>query len=140
MRDEGMRLLFCSEELTVMGLFELLPHLPRLAARLRQAAEAVTAYQPHVCVTVDYKGFNLRLQTAAGGDARRHAAVHVVAPSAWAWRGGRRRLAALRGGVDLFLCIVPFEPAILVRPWTGGGHWLRPSSNPSLGLGSGCGF
>ena len=39
--------------------------------------------------------------------------MHVVAPSAWAWRGGERRLPALRAAVDLLLCILPFEPPLL---------------------------
>lgn len=49
---------------------------------------------------------------AAAGEPPR--SVHVVAPSAWAWRGGGRRLAGLRGVVDETLCILPFEAPILV--------------------------
>ena len=63
------------------------------------------------------QGFNLRLQAAAAAAAappRPHAAVHVVAPSAWAWRGGAARLPRLRATIDHLLCILPFEPPIMV--------------------------
>jgi lipid A disaccharide synthetase len=64
------------------------------------------------------QGFNLRLQRAVRDGARgaaRPAGIHLVAPSVWAFRGGDKRAAALAHCVDELLCILPFEPPLLVR-------------------------
>jgi lipid A disaccharide synthetase len=49
------------------------------------------------------------------GTTARPAGIHYVAPSFWAFRGGERRAAALAHVVDELLCILPFEPPLLVR-------------------------
>ena len=65
------------------------------------------------------QGFNLRLQRAVRsgwrGSGTRPAGVHLVAPSVWAFRGGEKRAASLAHTVDELLCILPFEPELLVR-------------------------
>ena len=132
----GLTARFCA------GVFELLPHLPRLALRLRTAAEAVRASKPHCVLTVDYKvrpaapcavpalcwtdkraakpqGFNLRLQRAVRSSwpsgTLRPAGVQLVSPSVWAFRGGEARARRLAQAVDEVLCILPFEPPLLQR-------------------------
>lgn len=125
--------LFPMEELSVMGAWELLPHLPRLWRRLQEAAAAVLAAEPDVLITVDSKGFTFRLIDLVrkqqqqqqrrrrrgrddSGDRRRRAltCVHYVSPSWWAYRGGEARLKGLTAlGIDLVLCLLPFEPPAL---------------------------
>ena len=94
-----------SESLAVMGLFEVLHHLPRLLRLLGNIRDRFLAARPDVFVGIDAPDTNLRL-------ARRlHAAgiptVQYVSPQVWAWRQGRAR--SMRESVDLVLCLLPFE-------------------------------
>ncbi|MGO9935008.1 MAG: lipid-A-disaccharide synthase [Steroidobacteraceae bacterium] len=94
-----------AESLAVMGLFEVLRHLPRLVRLLARIRRMFLAARPDVFVGIDAPDTNLRL-------ARRlHAAgiptVQYVSPQVWAWRQGRAR--SMRRSVDLVLCLLPFE-------------------------------
>ncbi len=93
------------ESLSVMGLFEILPHLPRLLRLRRKLVERLLRNPPHVYVGVDAKEFNLRLmpQLKAHGIPT----VQYVSPQIWAWRQGRVR--TIGRAVDLVLCLLPFE-------------------------------
>jgi len=94
-----------AESLAVMGLFEIIPHLPRLLRIRRELVERVLADPPDVYVGVDAKEFNLRLapQLKAHGIPT----VQYVSPQIWAWRQGRVR--TIGRAVDLVLCLLPFE-------------------------------
>lgn len=94
-----------AEHLAVMGLFEVLPHLPRLLAIRRRLMKRVLAERPAVYVGVDAKEFNLRLapRLKRGGIGT----VQYVSPQVWAWRQGRVR--TIGRAVDLVLCLLPFE-------------------------------
>jgi lipid-A-disaccharide synthase len=95
-----------SEEIAVMGLAEVLPHLPRLL-RLRSSLVArFRKARPHVFVGIDSPAFNLwvakKLRTPECKT------VQYVAPQVWAWRQGRVR--KIGRACDLVLCLLPFEP------------------------------
>jgi lipid-A-disaccharide synthase len=94
-----------AEELSVIGLFEVLQHLPRLVSLRRRLIERLTAAQPHVFVGIDAPDFNLGL--AARLKARGLATVQYVSPQLWAWRQSRVRTIAR--ACDLVLCLLPFE-------------------------------
>lgn len=107
MQAEGMQSLFPMEELSVMGLAEILPKYPHLRRRLHQTAEAVLAAVPDVLITIDSPDFSLRVAklVKAKSDIR---TVHYVAPSVWAWRAGRAvKMARV---IDHVLALLPFEP------------------------------
>lgn len=94
-----------AESLAVMGLFEILPHLPRLLRIRRELVDRVLSLRPTAYIGVDAKEFNLRLAPrikAAGIPA-----VQYVSPQIWAWRQGRVR--TIGQAVDLVLCLLPFE-------------------------------
>jgi lipid-A-disaccharide synthase len=93
------------ESLSVMGLFEILPHLPRLLKIRRQLIERVLAEPPDVYVGVDAKEFNLRLMPVLKERGIR--TVQYVSPQIWAWRQGR--VKTIGRAVDLVLCLLPFE-------------------------------
>lgn len=97
------------ERLSVMGLVEVLRHLPELLGIRRQLAEHFLAHPPDVFIGVDAPDFNLGLER------RLRAAciptVHYVSPTVWAWRSGR--VKTIRRSVDLMLSIFPFEAAFL---------------------------
>jgi lipid-A-disaccharide synthase len=93
------------ENLSVMGLFEILPHLPRLLRIRRELIERVLAERPAVYVGVDAKEFNLRI--APRFKQAGIPTVQYVSPQVWAWRQGRVR--TIGKAVDLVLCLLPFE-------------------------------
>ena len=103
----GLESRFPMDELSLMGLAEIVPHLPRLIRRLGETAAAARAMQPDLVLTVDAPAFTLRvLRRLHDLDAPK---VHYVAPQAWAWRPGRAR--KLKDIVDRLLVVLPFEPA-----------------------------
>ena len=94
-----------AESLAVMGLVEILPHLPRLFRIRRELIERVLKERPAVYVGVDAKEFNLRLAPKLKAQGVR--TVQYVSPQVWAWRQGRVR--TIGRAVDLVLCLLPFE-------------------------------
>nr|GEX43439.1 probable lipid-A-disaccharide synthase, mitochondrial [Tanacetum cinerariifolium] len=117
MEKHGLKSLFPIEDIAVMGIWELLPHLNKFRARLKETVEAAILFRPHAVVTIDSKGFSFRLlkQLKArygqqGPSAPLH--FHYVAPSFWAWKGGEARLNGLSKFIDHVLCILPFEEEI----------------------------
>lgn len=107
MQAEGMESLFPMDELSVMGLAEILPKYPALRRRMIQTADAVLAEKPDVLITIDSPDFCLRVakRVKASSDIR---TVHYVAPTVWAWRAGRA--AKMARHIDQVLALFPFEP------------------------------
>lgn len=105
MEAQGLQSLFPMSELSVMGLFEVLPHVPRLLKRIRQTAEAVDAMTPDVVVTIDSPSFAYRVVKRIRN--RYIPRVHYVAPTVWAWRPWR--VKKIRRYFDLVLTLLPFE-------------------------------
>ncbi len=107
MAAAGCELLVHNRELAVMGLVEVVRHLPRLRNRLRRLRRAMAERQPAGVILVDFPDFNLRLAAAA----RRAGvpAIYFVSPQLWAWRSGR--VKQIRRNIRRMICIFPFEPA-----------------------------
>lgn len=108
MAAEGLVSRFPMEELSVMGLAEVLPRIPRLLARINETAAAVTAMAPDALVTIDAPDFCLRVARRARARLPGLRVIHYVAPSVWAWRPGRA--AKMAEVVDHVLALLPFEP------------------------------
>lgn len=94
-----------SDEIAIMGLAEILRHLPRLLRLRRELVARLLAARPDVFVGIDSPEFNLRV--AARLKAQGIATVQYVSPQVWAWRQGRVR--SIGRSVDLVLCVLPFE-------------------------------
>jgi lipid-A-disaccharide synthase len=110
MAEQGMTSLFPMDELSVMGIAEVLPKYRQLRARMIQTADAVLAADPDVLITIDSPDFCLRVAARVRA-ARRIRTVHYVAPSVWAWRPGRA--AKMAPHVDQVLALLPFEPPLM---------------------------
>jgi lipid-A-disaccharide synthase len=106
LRAAGLETLYPAEDISVMGLLEVLPRLPRILAILRGVARAARERRPRAALLVDLPDFNLRL--AARLKKQGVKVVYYVSPTIWAWRKGR--VAQIARVVDRMLCILPFEP------------------------------
>ncbi|KFN46582.1 lipid-A-disaccharide synthase [Arenimonas metalli] len=100
----------CSE-LAVMGLAEVLRHLPRLLRLRRALHQRLLQWRPDVFIGVDAPDFNLGLERRLKQAGIR--TVHYVSPSVWAWREGRA--AKIGRSADRVLCLFPMEPPIYER-------------------------
>ncbi len=111
MMAAGCETLFPLERLSVMGLTEVLGHLPELFGLRRELIDCFLKHRPDVFIGVDAPDFNLGLERRLREAGIR--TVHVVSPTVWAWRPGR--VKGIRRAVDLLLCVFPFEEAFLCQ-------------------------
>ena len=108
MAAEGIASRFPMEELSVMGLTEVVPRLPNLLRRIRETGDAAAAMAPDALVTIDSPDFSFRVARRARSRRPDLRVIHYVAPSVWAWRPGRAlKMAKV---VDHVLALLPFEP------------------------------
>lgn len=116
MREQGLKSHFPMEELTVFGFGAAVRAYPRLSRRLDMLVELIVAEKPNIIVTVDAKGFAVRLaerlrRRLAGTEAP-PPMIHTVAPTIWAW--GHWRGNRFAHAFDGMLCLFPFEPDYLL--------------------------
>ncbi|UYK86186.1 lipid-A-disaccharide synthase [Xanthomonas sacchari] len=111
MRQAGCQTWFDASELAVMGLLEVLRHLPRLLKLRRALRERLLAWRPDVFVGIDAPDFNLGVERWLKQRGLR--TVHYVSPSVWAWR--EQRAAKIGASADRVLCLFPMEPPIYAK-------------------------
>ena len=111
MRAAGLDAWHDASELAVMGLAEVLRHLPRLLRLRRQLRARLLAWKPDVFIGIDAPDFNLGLEKWLKQRGVR--TVHYVSPSVWAWR--EKRAEKIGHSADRVLCLFPMEPAIYAR-------------------------
>lgn len=106
MQAQGLKSLFPMSDLSVMGLTEVISHLPRLWKRLHQTKLSILALKPDIIITIDAPDFCFRLAKRLRKSGIPH--VHYTPPTVWAWRPGRaKKIAKI---LDHLLAIYPFEP------------------------------
>ena len=111
MRAAGMDTWWDASALAVMGLAEVLAHLPRLLKLRKAFRERVLAFQPDVFIGIDAPDFTLGVENWLKQRGVR--TVHYVSPSVWAWR--EARAAKIGASADRVLCLFPMEPPIYAR-------------------------
>lgn len=127
MEAEGLHSLFPVHELSVMGIAEILPRLPKILGRIRETAEHIRGIAPDIVITIDAPDFCFRVvrgvKNAMGAGAR-PLFIHYVAPTVWAWRPERaKKIAALYDGI---LCLFPFEPPFFQKHKLPAGYVGHP--------------
>jgi len=130
MQKAGVRAVVDAHSLAVVGLVEVIAHIPRIYGEYRKLLDAARAERPELAILTDSPDFNLRV-------ARRLKKLgipvfYLVAPQVWAWRKGR--LPMMRRTIDRLLCIFPFEPEFFARHGIDAtyiGHPLTRLVKPS---------
>jgi len=112
MMKRGMDSLFAMQELSVMGIVEILKQYPRLKRRLDETADYIIAQNPDVLITIDAPEFSLRLAKIIHSKSD-IPTVHYVAPTVWAWRP--KRADKMAHFIDHVLALFPFEPPLMQR-------------------------
>ncbi|MEM6887813.1 MAG: lipid-A-disaccharide synthase [Pseudomonadota bacterium] len=112
MQAQGLVSLFPMDELSVMGLAEVLPKYRALKARIRETAQATIDMQPDVLITIDSPDFSFRVAKLVKASSRVRT-VHYVAPTVWAWRP--KRAEKISHFIDHLLAVLPFEPPLFER-------------------------
>ena len=111
MQVHGLDSMFPMDELSLMGIWEVLPKYRHLKRRIAETAEAVLQSGADVLVTIDSPDFCLRVARIVRAARPQLRTVHYVAPSVWAWRPGRAvKMAKV---IDHVLAILPFEPPLM---------------------------
>jgi lipid-A-disaccharide synthase len=126
MRAAGVRTVVDSSRLAVVGLAEVVAHIPRIWGEFRKLRAAARKFPPDLAILTDAPDFHLRLAPhlhRAGIPV-----VYLVAPQVWAWRKGR--LPLIRRTVSRLLCIFPFE----VEYFRSRGVEARYIGHPLAGL------
>jgi lipid-A-disaccharide synthase len=108
MAAQGLDSRFPMEELSVMGIAEVLPKYFALKRRIAECAEAALALQPAALITIDSPDFCLRVARIVKVARPNLRTIHYVAPSVWAWRAGRA--SKMAQVIDHVLALLPFEP------------------------------
>ena len=129
MTNEGVQSLFPISEMAVMGIFELVPHVPNLIRRINETVQDIIVKKPVAVISIDSKAFTMRvaklIQKKQKENDKEIKLIHMVAPTVWAWRPGRAK--NISKFLDHLLTLFPFEPPFFTRhglPTTFIGHPL----------------
>ncbi len=131
LQGAGASLVAHVRDLAVVGLLEVVRHLPRIRGVFQALLARADAERPDLAVLIDYPDFNLRLAR----ELRRRGipVVYYVSPQIWAWRGGRIR--DIRASVARMIVIFPFEEPLYREagvPVTFVGHPLVDLVRPTV--------
>jgi len=126
MQSHGLKSLFDTADLSIIGAASIPRKLPLIFRRIREAADAVIAGRPDALIIIDSPDFTHRVARRVRQRAPHIPIFNYAPPTVWAWRPWRAR--AMRAYVDEVLAILPFEPAAFARldgpPCTYVGHPL----------------
>jgi lipid-A-disaccharide synthase len=131
LREAGVEAVVRSEDLSVVGIVEVIGHLPRIQRRFQKLIRAATERKPDLAILTDSPDFHFRV--ARKLKRLGVPVVYLVAPQVWAWRKGR--VKTMRRIIDRLLCIFPFEEAFFREhrvPVTYIGHPLATRVRPAL--------
>lgn len=105
MLEQGCEALFPVSDLSVMGVAEVVPKIPKILRIRKKLTQYFLQNPPDVFIGVDAPDFNLPLERKLKNAGIK--TVHYVSPTVWAWREGR--VHGIKKSTDLMLCLFPFE-------------------------------
>jgi lipid-A-disaccharide synthase len=126
------------EELSVMGLAEIVTKIPHLLARIRQTSEEVAKLRPAALITIDAPDFSFRVAERVKARCPGIPRIHYVAPTVWAWRPGRA--AKITRFLDHLLALLPFEPPYFEAEGLSCDFVGHPAIEGRAGQGDGSAF
>ena len=111
MKLSGVDLLFHTSQLSFLGFWEVLKHLPFIKRVERDILERVKHEKPALAILIDYPGFNLRMAAKLKGLGV--PVVYYVSPQVWAW--GKGRIEKIKQLVDKMVVVFEFEQEMYKR-------------------------
>jgi lipid-A-disaccharide synthase len=131
MQAAGVRAVVDQRSLAVVGIIEVIPHIPRILSEMNKLARVCAAEHPDVAILTDSPSFHLPL--ARKLHRQGVPIVYLVAPQAWAWKTGR--VKTMRATLNRLLCIFPFEEPFFRGHGVAAeyiGHPLSRLAKPKL--------
>ncbi len=122
MQAAGLETIFPMSDLSVMGIAEVVPQIPKILKRIAQTVDTIKSKKPDAVITIDSPDFSFRVAKRVKKQMPAIPLIHYVAPTVWAWRAGRAKKIAKF--LDAVLCLFPFEPPYfekegLLAPFVG---------------------
>ncbi|MCF6310716.1 MAG: hypothetical protein L3J19_09665, partial [Sulfurimonas sp.] len=111
MQLQGLKSIYSMNDLSVMGLFDVVKRLPLLLWRNRQTAKFILKEKPDVVILIDNQVFSTMLAKKLKKASFKNPILLYVAPSVWAWKPERAK--KLKPIFDEILAVLPFEPRIM---------------------------
>ena len=131
MQAAGVRPIVDQRSLAVVGIIEVIPHIPRILGELNKLVRTCAAEPPDIAILTDSPSFHLPLARKLKRLGVK--IIYLVAPQAWAWKQGR--VKTMRATLSRLLCIFPFEEEFFRKhdvPATYIGHPLSRLAKPKL--------
>ncbi len=108
MEEEGLKPLFDIADLSIMGIMEVIPSIPKVLRHIKNTVEDIVRVQPDVVITIDSWSFSARVHKALRKKKLGIPQVHYVAPQVWAWK--KKRARTMYKYIDHLLTLLPYEP------------------------------
>ena len=105
MEEEGVEPIYHAREMSFLGFFEVVKHLPFIRHVLKDMITLMEKRKPSLVILIDYPGFNLKLAKEA--KKRGIPVLYYISPQVWAWR--KKRIKKIARRVDRMIVIFPFE-------------------------------
>jgi len=125
MEEKGFQTLLPMDQISVMGIWEILPKLLHLIKIKKAILDEIESIQPDAVITVDFPDFNFHIaQSLKKRGVYKGKIIHYVAPSVWAWRPERaQKIAQFLDGV---MCLFPMEPEYFTKHNLNAAHVGHP--------------
>jgi len=131
MRKAGVETLVDANEMAVMGIVEVVGHLPVILKNFNILKKRLLADPPSLLILIDYPDFNLRLAKVAKRAGIK--VLYFISPQVWAWRSGR--VKGIGQVIDMMAVLFPFELPFYQKagiPVSFVGHPLLDIVRPTM--------